>query len=400
MILALTLMVRDEADVIAAMLEHHLAQGVDRIVVTDNGSVDGTREILEDYARVAPITLLHDPEHRKQQGEVVTRMARRAAVEHGADWVINGDADEFVRPVDPALTLRDAFAELPRAIGSFRVPVVNLVGPLALRGSGLRRLVHRDLRSEEALRRAGLVAHPTPNAVHVGDAEVEVAQGNHRVSIPESGPVPDALALEVLHLPWRSMAQIERKTRNMGEGYDASPHLHPSPRHHGMRDWRRMRAGLLLPFVAWRMPVGEELSQPWFPEDRSLLGSLEALDALRPEHLAATLDDAHDEVLPADAIEAERAAAALVEPFERIVLEELTNARLDADALRADRDSLGVQLEGTRGHADRLERELAVARDGAAAAQEQLARMAASRAHRAEMLARRALRLPRRDAGA
>lgn len=398
MILALTLMVRDEADVIAAMLEHHLAQGVDRIVVTDNGSVDGTLEILEDYARVAPITLLHDPEHRKQQGAVVTRMARAAAVEHGADWVVNGDADEFLRPVDPSTTLRDVFAALPASIGSFRVPVVNLVGPLARHGSGIRRLVHRDLRTDEQLRAAGLVAHPTPNAIHVGSPDVEVAQGNHRVSIPEAGEVPAELALEVLHLPWRSMDQIERKTRNMGEGYDASPDLHPSPRHHGMRDWRRMRAGLLLPFVACRMPVAAELDDAAsYREDRSLAASLEALDALLPERLAASLDDRGDEPYDAEAVLAERERARLVEPLERIVLEELTNARLDADALRADRDSLGVQLEGTRGHAERLERELAAAHDDAEALRARLERHEASRAHRAAMLARRTLGLGHRN---
>ena len=50
--------VRDEADVIAATIEHHLAQGIDHLVVTDNGSVDGTLEILQAYAEVAPLVLL------------------------------------------------------------------------------------------------------------------------------------------------------------------------------------------------------------------------------------------------------------------------------------------------------------------------------------------------------
>ena len=47
--LIMTMMVRDEADVIRAALEHHRAQGIDRMIVTDNGSVDGTLEILQQY---------------------------------------------------------------------------------------------------------------------------------------------------------------------------------------------------------------------------------------------------------------------------------------------------------------------------------------------------------------
>ena len=53
--LIMTAMVRDEADIIASMLDHHLEQGVDHFVVTDNGSVDGTREILEDWLDGKPI---------------------------------------------------------------------------------------------------------------------------------------------------------------------------------------------------------------------------------------------------------------------------------------------------------------------------------------------------------
>ncbi|GMA87209.1 hypothetical protein GCM10025868_24590 [Angustibacter aerolatus] len=45
-----TVMVRDEIDVIAAVIEHTLAQEPDLVVVTDNGSVDGTTEVLQRYA--------------------------------------------------------------------------------------------------------------------------------------------------------------------------------------------------------------------------------------------------------------------------------------------------------------------------------------------------------------
>ena len=47
--LAMTLLVRDEADIIEANLRYHRAQGVDFFVVGDNGSEDGTLEILERY---------------------------------------------------------------------------------------------------------------------------------------------------------------------------------------------------------------------------------------------------------------------------------------------------------------------------------------------------------------
>ena len=44
--IGLTLLVRDEHDIIKQWLDFHIPKA-DFIVVTDNGSVDGTRDILE-----------------------------------------------------------------------------------------------------------------------------------------------------------------------------------------------------------------------------------------------------------------------------------------------------------------------------------------------------------------
>src|SRR5205814_6122469 len=94
--LVMTLKVRDEEDVLEANLRYHLAQGIDFFIVTDNGSVDRTSEILATYQRAGLMHLLDDdsPDYFAMHGEWVSQMARLAASDFGADWVIHTDADE------------------------------------------------------------------------------------------------------------------------------------------------------------------------------------------------------------------------------------------------------------------------------------------------------------------
>jgi hypothetical protein len=301
-----TVMVRDEIDIIAAMIEHHVAQGADLIIATDNGSVDGTTEVLQHYAHLGVVELHHDPVHRKQHGVVVTGMARRARTEHAADWVINADADEFWVPVDKSLTLRTALESIPLSLNAFTVPVTNLVGPPALKGSGIDRLLWRDCRTNEELQVIGIYAQPTDNAVHLGESDVVVSQGNHFVSLKSNGQPDPAFALEVLHLPWRSWSQLEQKVVHAGQAYEASPDLRPSKNHHGMADYRRHLAGRLRYVWSLRQPLEEELldgeKDGHFVRETWLRDHLHALldKAVCPDLLAAVLDASQDEPIDPD----------------------------------------------------------------------------------------------------
>jgi hypothetical protein len=49
--LVMTLVVRDEADIVEAQIAYHLNAGVDFVIAIDHRSVDGTTDILESYRR-------------------------------------------------------------------------------------------------------------------------------------------------------------------------------------------------------------------------------------------------------------------------------------------------------------------------------------------------------------
>src|ERR1039458_1887987 len=69
--LVMTLLVRNEADIIEANLEYHLAQGVDFVIVTDHGSEDGTSEILREYERMGVAKVIRDEEEGHHQSNRV-----------------------------------------------------------------------------------------------------------------------------------------------------------------------------------------------------------------------------------------------------------------------------------------------------------------------------------------
>ena len=115
--------VRNEVDIIETNLRHHLTTVLDEAIVVDNGSSDGTFELLAELAGELPLKLASEIGHVYQSGRV-TRMARFAA-QQGADWVLPIDADEFWVARD--VPFRSVLEEAPVDARALFVDVINFV---------------------------------------------------------------------------------------------------------------------------------------------------------------------------------------------------------------------------------------------------------------------------------
>jgi glycosyltransferase involved in cell wall biosynthesis len=86
--------VRNEIDVIDFVLYHHLNQGIDLILIADNGSTDGTFEFLTKLSQEDKRIKLYNFPGEFQQQEIITELSRDAH-SFGCEWIIPFDADEI-----------------------------------------------------------------------------------------------------------------------------------------------------------------------------------------------------------------------------------------------------------------------------------------------------------------
>ena len=236
--------VRDEADVIEANLRYHHARGADRFIVTDNGSVDGTEKVLRRYEQAGLLRLFLEPADTFQTpaggapDEWVTRMARIAATEMDADWVIHIDADEFWWPVGGSL--KDALAAVPDEYGVMVAPRPELVPRPDGPGEFWERLTVRERHSQvrpkiahrpdaHALTDSGahdIEVEPVPRYRSRGRAVLRAVRAD-RDLVAERLVWAPVFRARVLHVPVRSLAQytaiVERLLRHSVPGSHEDP---------------------------------------------------------------------------------------------------------------------------------------------------------------------------------
>ena len=218
----MTLLVRDEADIVGTNIEYHLSRGVTHILATDNLSVDGTSEILLNYQRMGVLTYRRENANTHAQSTWVTAMAVQAFDRYPSAIVMHVDADEFWWPLEGSLVgrLNAVFADFD---GVGIVKRSNYLGPNlnVSAASFLERCVYRQRHSVNAL------GSPLPGKVcHRASAKVTVDHGNHRASLDDKETAYRTIdGIEVLHFPNRSFDQFVAKTTRGAKALRNNPNL-------------------------------------------------------------------------------------------------------------------------------------------------------------------------------
>jgi len=230
--LAMSILVRDEADIIESNVRFHASKGVDCFIVTDNGSVDGTRDILADLQKSFDLHIIDEPSHTIDQDLWVTRMAHQLRDAKSADWVINNDADEFWYPSGGNLklaiekTLTEAEA-VPELIGALRCKRHNMLPSHELVGRGEYRFTDNCYRvlctwfpPETAVQWHDNGSHIMIRTV-LGkvvtrlDGLNQIDMGNHGAD--HALAQTDTDDISIYHYPIRDYAQFEKKVVNYGQ---------------------------------------------------------------------------------------------------------------------------------------------------------------------------------------
>lgn len=222
--LAMTLRARDEADILDAQLAFHLNAGVDFVIAIDHRSVDGTTEILESYERSGYLHLIREPDEGIQN-EWVTRMARLAATDFDADWVINSDADEFWWPRGD--NLKDVLAAVPSRYGIVRGLWRHFVPRLDGETFFAERMIAR-LSPHAPINDPNGPYRPDVKSAHRADPHVVVVRGNHDLAGSSFVPLRGWYPIEVLHFRLRSLEQCARKFSAAWEAWSRSASGHPT----------------------------------------------------------------------------------------------------------------------------------------------------------------------------
>lgn len=211
----MTLLTRDQADVIEAVVAFHLHAGVDFVIAMDHRSADGTTEILESYERDGVLRLIREEGDEPRTRPWRTRMARLAAEDHGADWVIGCDGDEFWWP--RGCTLKEALSAVPVQFGVVEAPWRHFLPRPEGPSFFAERMIVR-VSPSAALFDPLSPFRPNVKIAHRADPTVVVQGGNHGLLTGPLSVLTGWHPIEVLHFPLRTREQHTRKVEQWKRG--------------------------------------------------------------------------------------------------------------------------------------------------------------------------------------
>jgi Glycosyl transferase family 2 len=199
--LVMTVAVGDDADVLDAFLAFHAHVGVDLVLAVSRNQETETAEILDFYERDGFVRSVPGPDELTGY-DLQSFLARAAATDHAADWVIPSAADEFWLPRSESLPL--VLAAIPPRYTTVQALVRTFAPPETDNGFFAETMVVRDvvaLSGEDRAQRLQRLLRPVfradPNVV-LG-AEGVVSASRH---VPLRAWYP----IEMLRFPIRKAA--------------------------------------------------------------------------------------------------------------------------------------------------------------------------------------------------
>jgi Glycosyl transferase family 2 len=204
-------MVRNEADIITQTV-CHMAYHCDHLIISDNRSDDGTREILDDLAKDLPLDVATDPDPAYYQARKMTALAELAATRFGDEelWIVPFDADELWNPWDdPNQPIRELLVD--------RLCCVAQAALFDYRATALDPPGVDPVKTMQwcTVKPAGL-----PKVAFRWQEGAQIHQGNHGVDLPDGGMTE--ILLRVNHFPYRSASQFVAKALQGAVAYEAT----------------------------------------------------------------------------------------------------------------------------------------------------------------------------------
>lgn len=224
----MTLLVKNEEEMLEANLRFHKAMGIDAFIITDNNSTDTTPNIIDKYVRKGwIIEVINETGADYEQKKWVDRMIWNAKVHYHADWVVNADADEF-----------------------WYVPSGNLKTELSATRANVLTCEMRSMYPDESrpFDEWDYAVKPVPDpetydlslysiferqnrkVIHRTDGYLQISMGNHKVKMfPQC---PKKSDIRIYHYNIRGRKQFIEKMVNGGK------QLEQHKGRHGGRHWR------------------------------------------------------------------------------------------------------------------------------------------------------------------
>ena len=226
--LVMTLLVKNEEQMLERNLIFHKQMGVDAFIVTDNNSTDSTPQIIDEYRKRGwIIDVINETATNYEQKEWVDRMIWRAKTEFKADWIINADADEF-----------------------WYSPTGNLKSELKITHANVLNVEMRSIYPEEGkpfwewsqtvrpitdfqkynLSQYSIFEKQNPKVIHRTSGYLQISMGNHKVKMFPQWTADSNIF--VYHYNIREKAHFLQKMINGGR------QLEQHKGKHGGRHWR------------------------------------------------------------------------------------------------------------------------------------------------------------------